>query len=96
MPEPDATLAVAVARLDDLRIDVRHLRDEVQDSRRDNASRGEWGQRNSAVDARFEGQGREIAQLRQDINSRRAPWWSTASVLLAGVAFAWTVLGPVV
>lgn len=44
----------------------------------------------------FDGHGREIAQLRQDLASRQAPWWSVVSVAVGGLALAWTVLGPVV
>ena len=71
----DATLAVVVARLDDLREQQRRdtetlteaievLRRELATSRGDMVSRGEWVQRNSAVDARFQEMGREVAGLR--------------------------------
>lgn len=80
------TLAVVVARLDDLRQDVQGLHTEVQASRTEYVSRGEWGQRNIHVDSRFDAHGREIAQLRTDVQSRRAPWWSVASILVAGAA----------
>lgn len=72
-------LAVVVARLDDLRADVQSMRNEIRDSRRDFVGRGEWEMRNRAVDSRFEGQGREIAELK----AARAPWWSWATVILA-------------
>lgn len=73
------TLAVVVARLDDVREDIRGLRTELHESRASYVGRGEWEMRNRAVDSRFDSQGREIAELK----SARAPWWSWASVLIA-------------
>lgn len=90
--EDSATLAVVVARLDDVRGDLRDLRTELTTHRTEMVSRGEWEMRNRAVDSRFDNQGREIAELK----AARAPWWSWASVTVAGLAFAWTVLGPVI
>lgn len=92
MDEASATLAVVVARLDDVRGDIRGMRAELASHRTEMVSRGEWEMRNRAVDSRFESQGREIAELK----AARAPWWSWASVLVAGSAFAWAILGPVV
>ncbi|MPT14035.1 MAG: hypothetical protein E2601_03870 [Microbacterium sp.] len=90
--DPAATLAVVVARLDDVRSDIRDLRGELTSHRTEMVSRGEWEMRNRAVDSRFEHQGREVAELK----AARAPWWSWASVIVAGLAFAWAVLGPVI
>ena len=93
--DPAATLAVVVARLDDVREDITMLRAEVAASRQDVVTRGEWQQRNAHVDSRLTGQGREIGDLRTELHSRRAPWWAVASAVVAGLAFAWSVLGPV-
>ena len=87
-----ASLAVVVARLDDVREDIRDLRTDLSAHRTEMVSRGEWEMRNRAVDSRFDNQGREIAELK----AARAPWWSWASVLVAGAALIWTVLGPVI
>lgn len=89
-PEVGATLAVVVARLDDVRSDIRDMRTEAVAHRTEMVSRGEWEMRNRAVDNRFENQGREIAELK----AARAPWWSWASVLVASAALAWAILGP--
>lgn len=62
----DPTLAVVVARLDDLRESVAELRLELRSSTANVVSRGEWVQRNNLVDGKFDTQGREISQLRQD------------------------------
>jgi hypothetical protein len=56
--------------------------------------RGEWSQRNNHVDTHIQTQGREIGQLRAELNSRRAPWWSTWTVALAVMTLLWTILGP--
>lgn len=95
MPTPDdaATLAVVVSRLDDLREDVQELRSEVRKAREDAVSRGEWGQRNNHVDSRLNGLGREVGDLRADLNSKRAPWWSVASIAVAALALLWSMFG---
>lgn len=87
-----ASLAVVVARLDDVREDIRDLRTDLSSHRTEMVSRGEWEMRNRAVDSRFDNQGREIAELK----AARAPWWSWASVLVAAAALIWAVLGPVI
>lgn len=95
----DPTLAVVVARLDDLRESVAELRLELRSSTANVVSRGEWTQRNNLVDGKFDTQGREIAQLRQDhagdvaglraeLASRRAPWWSVIAAIGSIVAVA--------
>ena len=94
--ETGTTLAVVVARLDDLRGDVAGLRREVRDAGTQMVSRGEWGQRNAHVDTRLSTLGREVGDLSRDVESRRAPWWSTLAVALAGAGFLWSVLGDAI
>jgi len=91
----DPTLAVVLSKLSDLREDVLELRAEVRASSANVVARGEWQQRNAAVDASFTAQGREIAQLRTDIvqartlaETRRAPWWSVVAAIGSVVAVA--------
>lgn len=67
----DPTLAVVVARLDDLRESMTELRAEVRSSTANVVSRGEWVQRNQHVDGKFDSQGREISHLRAEVASRR-------------------------
>lgn len=104
MPENESLLAVVVARLDDLKEDMSQVRKDISDYKKDTVSRGEWVQRNNHVDERFRhtsdsfaGQGREIANLRADVNakyaavktdldSRRAPWWNVVALITAGAA----------
>lgn len=96
MPDESTTLAVVVARLDDLRQDFAEMRTEVRQASDQSVSRGEWGQRNAHVDTRLNSLGREVGDLRKDIESRRAPWWSTWAVVLAAAGFAWSIIGPVI
>ena len=99
----DPTLAVVVARLDDLREDMKALRAEVRSSTANVVGRGEWVQRNNLVDGKFDAHGREIAQLRQDhagdvaglraeLASRRAPWWSVVAAIGSIVAVAAVII----
>ena len=103
-PDDEITLAVVAARLSDLREDVKGMRSDLTAYRAELVSRGEWEQRNRAVDARFQEQGREIGQLRTSLDtkiaevggdikavetkadSRHAPWWAVASVVVAVVS----------
>lgn len=97
MSESDpVTLAVVASQIGDLREDIRDLRGDISNARDNNVSRGEWVQRNSNVDTRFQNQGREIGELRLELRARRAPWWSVGALLVAAAAFAWSVLGPVI
>lgn len=71
-PPDEITLAVVAARLDDLREDVKGVRSDLAIHRAELVGRGEWVQRNQAVDTRFQEQGREIGQLRTDLNTKVA------------------------
>lgn len=96
MPEDSATLAVVVARLDDMRSDFNSLREEVRKSSENYVSRGEWGQRNDHVDTRLNSLGREVGDLRRDMDSRRAPWWSVWAVALSAGSILWAIIGPAI
>lgn len=96
MTDEANTLAVVAARLDDVRTDIAEMRTEVRQAAQHAVSRGEWGQRNEHVNSRLQELGREIGQLRTELASRRAPWWSVAAVLVAAAALVWSVLGPVI
>lgn len=89
-----ATLAVVVSRIDDIREDIAHVRTDVAELRTGFVSRGEWEQRNNYSDSRFASLGREIGDLRTEIRTARAPWWSVAAVLVAGLSLTWAVLSP--
>lgn len=99
MSDPSPNVEVAIATLTvtvtALTGTVEGLRSELRQDRLTYVPRGEWEQRNRTVDSNFSHQGREIGQLRSDINSRRAPWWSTVAVVVAAASLVWSVLGPV-
>lgn len=88
-------LAVISARLDDIKQDVADIRADQQSGSTKYTSRGEWEQRNNNVDNRFLAMGREIGDLRTELNSKRAPWWSVVAVIISGAAILWTVFEPV-
>lgn len=52
-----------------------------------------WEQRNRHVDFVHAGLGREIGDLRAEVRSKRAPWWSVAAVVVAGAALLWSMFG---
>lgn len=90
-----ATLAVVVARLDDLRGDFRHLRTDLAASAERQVGRGEWLIRNQAVDQRFEGQGREISEIKETLARHRLPWTTVATALVAIAGLALGVIQAV-
>ena len=77
----EATIAVLVARMGDVLKAMDRLSEEVKSASRNSVSRGEWTQRNEAVNSRFEAHGREIAQIRVDLASRRMPWTAVAGAV---------------
>lgn len=100
------TLAVLVAQVSDARSDINGLRSEVAAARTESVSRGEWLQRNAAVDTRFGSQGGEVGELRKnhasdfatlraELNSKRAPWWSVVSLIIAAGACV-AAFGPLI
>lgn len=88
----NATLAVVVARLDDLRVQVASLSDKLDAHRGEMVPRTEWMQRNATVDERFQDQGKDISDLRAELAARRAPWWSVVSAITAVVAVAVVII----
>lgn len=96
--DDNATLAVVVARLDDMKNaqagyeertmgELQGIRDEIRRFHEDKVSRGEWIQRNTHSDSRFEQLGRDlnkvktdtmaaVAEVKQDAAARRTPWTS--------------------
>lgn len=97
--ETDPTLAVVVARLDDLRADMRAMRTELATHRADLVPRGEWEQRNRHVDARHQEIGREIGgirtELRAEIQSRRQPWTAVAGAIVSIASIALVLIRTV-
>ena len=84
-PQADdrVTLGVVVARLDDLRRDVRSLRDELIATRRDFVTRGEWVTRNEHVDSRFADMVTQVQEAKASAKRPHTPWWSVATAVVA-------------
>lgn len=94
-PEPAHEAAVLVL-LTDVKDDVKAIRDDMAKMPERYVPRGEWDQRNQHVNTHLQTQGREIGQLRAELQSRRAPWWSTWTVALAVAGLVWSILGPAI
>lgn len=95
----EATLAVVVARLDDLRTNFADFRREMTDQAQKAVPRGEWIGRNQLVDSRFEEMGSDIQDIRvslekykADQQARRAPWWTIVSVVFGAAGVAGTLV----
>lgn len=85
-PTDDAsTLAVVVARIDDLRTDVASLRAEIKDRDVTYVSRAEF-------EAWRTGIGREIGDIKASAARSRAPWWSVAAVAVAASSLLVTIV----
>lgn len=83
---PDPTLAVVVARLEDVRKDIDQLRADIRATIDSNVPRGEWMQRNLYVDGMLAAQGREIAQLRAEVAAKRTPWPAVAGAITGALS----------
>ena len=93
-PDINSTLAIISSRLDDIKQDIVEIRDDQRLTNRQMVSRNEWEQRNNYSDNKFTSLGREIGDLRTEINSKSAPWWTWATVLLAAASFVYTFIVP--
>lgn len=85
-PPADPTLAVVVAQLEYVREDIKGLREEVRSTSTTYVPRGEWVQRNLYVDGTFASQGREISQLRAEVQSKRTPWPAVAGAVTGALS----------
>lgn len=73
MAEPDndtVTLAVVVARLDDIKDDIKDARKDIADFKKEAVSRGEWVQRNNHVDERFRNVDDKFAGQRKETDDK--------------------------
>lgn len=78
--EPDQGISTLILqRLDDLREDVRELRNGF-------VPNAVWSQRNEHVDATFRTLGREIGDLRAEVRSKSIPWPMVVSAVCAMAA----------
>lgn len=94
MGEPDETLAVVVARLDDLRREVGGLRQELRDRDAKYVPRGEYEVWRTAITEALGEARRGRDALQKQLDARHVPWTGVAAVVIAAAALAWSVLGP--
>ncbi len=92
MGDPDETLAVVVARLDDLRQNVDGLRSELRDRDARYVSRAEWEMWREAVTASLGEARRGRDDLAKRMDAKHVPWTGVAAVVISAVALAWTVV----
>lgn len=106
--DDNITLAVLSAKLDDIKNDVDSLRKDMSDFQKIFLTRNEWMLRNQLVDDRFSGLGREIGELRlnlqekaakndlirirQELDAKHAPWWSVAAIVISGISLIYTTI----
>ena len=90
------TLAKVEATLEGVQDALKELRDEVRSERRDVVARNEWLQRNMYVNSKFDDQGKDISEIKQDMAAKRAPWWTIVTAIGAGIALVWSIFGPVI
>lgn len=104
--DDNATLAVLLEQVNHLskrweedrlarQVEYKELREELRRVTEGQVPRGEWAQRNSYVDSKFDAQGREISDIKTELASKRLPMTAWIAIVIAVLTFAWTVLGPV-
>ena len=97
MPPNDvetAALEVLVSQVGDMREYIREMRKDLKEVADNKVSYREWSQRNTEVNGRLSGLGREIGDLRTELRAKSAPWWSVGAVVIAAASLAWCTLGP--
>ena len=85
----DPTLAVVVARLEDLRNDVAAMRTEVQTAQAGYVIRAEFEAWRTGIGREIGDIKASVARIEQAAEQRRAPWWAALGVgvsLVVGLA----------
>ena len=87
-------------------VELRHIKESLERIELQlgsHVTRNEWEMRNGYVDGQFVQTSADIAaaratvaELRRDVEAKRAPWWAVGSLLVAGISLAWVILGPVI
>ena len=90
----NAALEVLISQVGDLRDDIREMRSDLKLLTETKVSYREWSQRNTEVNGRLAGLGRELGDLRAEVRAKSAPWWSVGSLVVAAAALAWAIFTP--
>lgn len=103
--DENATLAVLVQQVTSLNKQLEkdreerqreyaELREELRRGHENMVPRGEWGQRNTYVDSKFDSQGREISKIWAELASKKIPITAWIAIVISGLTFFWMLLGP--
>lgn len=84
--------AVMLERTGNMATDLAAARADIALIREKYVPRVEWEQRNSLVDERFQGIGREVGEIKRTEAARRTPWDRIVSIVLAAVALGLVVV----
>lgn len=92
----------AEARIAVMSVQIEHIGEtlrRIEANGTHAVARSEWEQRNGYVDGRFAEAFAQMAQLRTDAASRRAPWWTIVAAgagILAVVAYLFDIIPTIV
>lgn len=95
MDDDRIALAKVETTLEGVVTTLGELRDEIRSQRGEKVPRNEWIQRNTHVDAKFDNQAEDISDIKQDLASKRAPWWTVAAVVFAALSLLYTILASI-
>lgn len=96
MDEDRIALVKVETTLEGVVTTLGELRDEIRSQRGEHVTRNEWTQRNTHVDAKFDTHAEDISEIKQDLASKRAPWWTVVAVVFAALTLLYTIMTSVV
>jgi len=88
----EAFQRVMLERTGAMAVTLAGMSSDLASVRADYVPRTEWAQRNSLVDERFQGIGREVGEMRRAEAARRTPWDRIVSIVLAAVALGLVIV----
>lgn len=89
LPDDDrVTLRVVAERIGDIQASQKAIQQQLTTQAATFVPRGEWMLRNTQVDEKHSGLGREIGELRSELRSRRLPWPTVVAAIVSCLALA--------
>jgi hypothetical protein len=88
----EAFQLVMLERTERIDASIQQALRDVANVRAESVPRTEWVQRNNLVDERFQGQGREIGDLKRAEAARRTPWDRILTAVVSVVALALVII----
>ena len=86
------TLAVVVARIDDMRGDIAGLRSDLHSRDQALVTRVEFEAWKTGLDRELRDMKTAAESARKEADDRRAPWWTWAAFILSALTLAVVVL----